>query len=335
MANIVLTYKCNLNCPYCFANEFVNKTSQSISFEDFLKAYYFIKKTPQERIGIIGGEPTLHPDFEKIIKFLNLENKKDKFNIPIQIFTNGLEIDKYIDFLHKGNYSLLINCNSPDDIGPSTYNKLRHNLLLLKKNFKNKYNIGINLYSNTMNYDYIFELLKELKQKNLRLSMTVPNKVNDEPLTRENIYGKNKEFLFSVFKKCKDNNVTPFYDCNTFVSCLVDYENIQFLKSFKSQYNLLCYSSCKPIIDILPDLQVIRCFGLSDYLKVSLIDFENLEELRKFFISEIDHYAKKIPNFTECNSCKQMQLMDCYGGCLAYKVEKIEKYKKHCKSFAQ
>ena len=25
MPNIMLTYRCNLNCPYCFANEFVNK----------------------------------------------------------------------------------------------------------------------------------------------------------------------------------------------------------------------------------------------------------------------------------------------------------------------
>ena len=33
MANIFLTKKCNLKCPYCFADEFVNKDNQEIYTE--------------------------------------------------------------------------------------------------------------------------------------------------------------------------------------------------------------------------------------------------------------------------------------------------------------
>ena len=35
MANIMLTDTCNLRCPYCFANEFVNKSANEISIENF------------------------------------------------------------------------------------------------------------------------------------------------------------------------------------------------------------------------------------------------------------------------------------------------------------
>ena len=68
-------------------------------------------------------------------------------------------------------------------------------------------------------------------------------------------------------------------------------------------------------------------------MKVSINDFKNTEELRKFFEEEIDHYAKKIPTFEECRGCEEMMLGNCYGGCLAYKADRIEEYKQHCKQF--
>lgn len=333
MANIVLLYKCNLHCSYCFANEFVNKKSAIISFENFLKAYYFIKKTPKERIGLIGGEPTLHPDFARILQFLNRENKMNKFKVPVQIFTNGIELDKYMDLFLRGNYGFLINCNSPENIGAANYSRLMRNIKLLEKHHSGKYVIGINLYSNKMNFDYIFDILKIAKKKILRMSLTVPNDIHQKQMSLENAFGINKDFLFELLKKCKKNNVSPFYDCNSLVTCMVKPEDIRLIKSFETRFNLLCYSSCCPIIDILPDLQTIRCFGLSDYLKVQMSDFSDIKQLRKFFESEIDYYAKKLPTWKECESCKSMKLLDCFGGCLAYKIDKIDKFKQYCKNY--
>lgn len=42
MANIMLTDVCNLRCPYCFANEFVNVDKNEISEQNFKKAVDFI-----------------------------------------------------------------------------------------------------------------------------------------------------------------------------------------------------------------------------------------------------------------------------------------------------
>lgn len=41
MASIILTDKCNLQCSYCFANEFTNKAFTEISAENFHKALDF------------------------------------------------------------------------------------------------------------------------------------------------------------------------------------------------------------------------------------------------------------------------------------------------------
>ena len=63
--NIAITNYCNLKCPYCFANKFIESEKQSITEDqldkilDFL--FYSNLNKYKHKIGIIGGEPTLHP----------------------------------------------------------------------------------------------------------------------------------------------------------------------------------------------------------------------------------------------------------------------------------
>jgi uncharacterized radical SAM superfamily Fe-S cluster-containing enzyme len=66
ISNIAIVNYCNLKCPYCFAdNEQENPIYMSL--ENYIKTLDFILKNPVDGIGILGGEPTLHPDFSKII----------------------------------------------------------------------------------------------------------------------------------------------------------------------------------------------------------------------------------------------------------------------------
>lgn len=127
MANITLTYRCNLNCPYCFANEFVNHSNTDIEINNFYKALQFIKTNRTERVGLIGGEPTVHHQFDKILKILICDAEINN----VTIFTNGICIDKYLPMLCHPKFTLLINCNSPSNIGEKMFNKLCDNLDLL------------------------------------------------------------------------------------------------------------------------------------------------------------------------------------------------------------
>ena len=95
MPNIMLTYSCNLKCPYCFANEFVNKESSRISIENFAKAISFLTKEDIARVGLIGGEPTLHPEFKTILEML-ITNRRIS---EVTLYTNGLQVDRYIEQL--------------------------------------------------------------------------------------------------------------------------------------------------------------------------------------------------------------------------------------------
>jgi organic radical activating enzyme len=117
MANIAILNYCNLKCEYCFADDMIHEESSAVTLEDFQKILEFTAKVPgMNHIGIIGGEPTLHPQFDEILKEVNSTTElKDKQAAAVatvllgdelsnRIFSDDLlTIDDIIEVLPKEN----------------------------------------------------------------------------------------------------------------------------------------------------------------------------------------------------------------------------------------
>ncbi len=72
-----------------------------MSYETFEKALVFLSSDPNERIGLIGGEPTLHPDFQRmLVRLINSPFRS------ICIFTNGINLEPYFNELRNGRFLL-------------------------------------------------------------------------------------------------------------------------------------------------------------------------------------------------------------------------------------
>jgi uncharacterized radical SAM superfamily Fe-S cluster-containing enzyme len=87
------SYKCNLNCPIC-----ITKSNPNINFRLTPKEMEpVIKKFQNTSINIMGGEPTVYPYLEELVKII-IKNK----SVPI-LFTNGLLLSKlnYVKWLKK------------------------------------------------------------------------------------------------------------------------------------------------------------------------------------------------------------------------------------------
>lgn len=84
---IVITNHCNLNCGGCsqLIGQFTKNQLWNITLEDLEKSIQLLKKNPSKHpITIFGGEPTLHPQWNEIVKLL-----KSHTPTNFKITTNG------------------------------------------------------------------------------------------------------------------------------------------------------------------------------------------------------------------------------------------------------
>jgi len=327
----MLTYGCNLKCPYCFANEFVNKRSSYITEENFVKAIEFLTREGVTRIGLIGGEPTLHPKFKDFLEYLINNGKVDEATI----YTNGILLDKFINQIIAPKFRLLVNCNSPKEIGEDQFEKLRNNLRLLVNDhyMRDRMNLGINLYKDDLDYSYIIDLLRECDLHRVRISLTVPDFSICGNVNAIEYFKNRKTFLLKFLADMQKNNILPYYDCNKPPYCIWTDEEKEWLENMVAKYhvesNLIGdHSFCFPVIDILPNLQVVRCFGMSEYEKVNIDDFTGVSEIASYFLNHIDSASYQIPTVDECKECKKRQTRKCTAGCIGFKSESITKINK-------
>lgn len=330
MANIMINDICNLKCPYCFAQELSNRNNKNITMDNFEKAIDFVLTGgANEQIGLIGGEPTLHPQFDKILEYLN--NRKDVKNVIV--FTNGIKINKYLDYLNEEKFSLLVNCNSSKDIGDKNYQLLCDNLIKIKNiGLNQRVCLGINVYKKNMDYNYIFELLKCANIQKLRLSIAVPNYEVETNFDYLEYYKQMKNIVIKIIMRAIENDILPFFDCNQLPICFVtNNERNNILKCLRKEdiTNIISLENhCAPVIDILQDLRAVRCMGLSDVLSVKINDFKNINDLRKYFETEIDDLKYIIQNKEQCEKCYYAHTKRCSSGCLCYKKKDILRVKK-------
>ncbi len=76
---VILTYKCNLNCPICLAD------ANKLKFDDFKKKN-LSKIHEGQTVLLTGGEPTVRKDLPKIISHLKKEKKR------VVLLSNGVKL---------------------------------------------------------------------------------------------------------------------------------------------------------------------------------------------------------------------------------------------------
>ena len=323
MANLMITKQCNLHCSYCFANEFVNKQKDIMSFENFMKCMKFLSYNPKERIGLIGGEPTTHPELDKILAAI--------IDSPFRsacLFTNGILLDQFINELRNARFQILINLNSPENIGRDAFDRIIDNMdeMVNHQYMREQVGVGINLYDTQMDYEYLLEVLERFRFTKVRVSVAVPNMEEGRKIDPLDYFHRMEGLVRRFVDNVVKINVAPNFDCNYLPACMFgeeDKNNYQKYKKVLNRSNLFTNPICTPSIDILPALQVVRCFGLSDLYKVNLLNFRNTDEIRRHFMMEIDALAYHVLPNKKCDGCKEYQAGLCSCGCYAYRLAEL------------
>ena len=320
MANIAIVNYCNLKCKYCFADDMICEKSMSITMDDFRKILGFLARTPDNHIGIIGGEPTLHPDFENILKEVNKYCKE--CNTTATLFTNGINLDKYLPYIGE-RIGTLLNLNSPDSMDPeqwrNTMDLLDHldslSWLEDRPDGPARLNIGVNVHPGCTDYSFAWDIVDKYHLTHLRTSVTSPGGIYYEMRKdKEAYYAKMKPIFLEHCKNAIKHRCKLNLDCNRIPVCYFNREEMEIIDQACDRYR---ESFCEPVIDIKADFKVYACFGQTDQ-SVDMRDFNDIHELRRYLFANITipHYKANCTG--KCASCKKHELMICQGGCLSF-----------------
>src|SRR5512137_2854614 len=167
--NILLTNRCNRRCPYCFAAERVSYTGRSdscatsapecISVEDFRTAIDFILRSKRPGVGLLGGEPSLHPHFPELLRHAL------GVGLRLTVFTNGMFPDAHIEELstlsrdEMSHLSLVVNVNHPD-ISSETERQAQSRVF---QSLAGACRLGCNIYEANLDLSYLVDLIRQHK----------------------------------------------------------------------------------------------------------------------------------------------------------------------------
>jgi len=339
MANIMVNETCNLKCPYCFAEEFVNKELKEMSLEDFRTALNFVLSDKDDRqVGIIGGEPLLYSNIDTAMRMALSDSRSEH----VMIYTNAVELDRLDpEILLAKKFRMLVNCNSPEDMGEKAFEKMCNNLWWFQNELagEGRFRLSVNLYKPDFDYSYIIPLVQTFGFDIIRLSISVPQKGSLGDKSPLDYFRDMKMVAMRFVVDMLRNGVLTGFDCNFLPACILTEEEFDSLMKTKDviygEYNrkysetfwqraIVCeMHNCSPVIDILPDLKAIRCFGLSEHTKQDIKDFPNIEALREFYVNTVDRPALECSGAEDCKDCFSRELGDCSGGCLLFKADKL------------
>lgn len=332
-----VTESCNLNCYYCIYNDLytVNKRHKRGNAKmpiDMMKKTFLYFSEFWERnqpygnhlnIGFYGGEPFLNMD---LIKETVLYVKKifPNSSYRFTLTTNGLLINKYVDFLVENDFKIMISLDG-DKIhnsyrvthnGENSFNKIAKNLDFLISNYNDYFlnNVTFNSILHDKNdSESVIDFFRKKYNKTPRLSSLALREINEQERGAFNKIYKPK---YGVIEKQDINK--------EFINSQWGRTILEFMGKLGLRYhsfnellypqlsNLFRTGSCVPFenVFVLADGTLLPCekadfdneFGnIND---IESIDFVGIVDKYNSFIRALkDSYCNHCFNQCSCQTC--------------------------------
>lgn len=314
MPNIAIVNYCNLKCKYCFADEMIHEEARTMNLDEFESILEYFSRTHTNHIGIIGGEPTLHPQFKDIIMRVNKYCKE--MDGHATLFTNGIELEKYFPEIGD-RFGILVNCNSPESQSTENYNKMIETLdhMDALSWFDHKANCGCNVHMGCDDYSYIWDIVDRYHLNHIRTSVVSPGGCYvDWRNKKEEYYNTLKPKFLKFCEDAIKHNCRLNIDCGHIPLCYFNQEELALVMEICD--NIYGNEFCHPVIDITPDFKATACFGAYD--PVDIRDFENIVELERYLYLKKQYGRAQVNGGGKCSNCPKYKLLQCQGGCLGF-----------------
>ncbi len=316
--NVLVTSVCNRRCPYCFAASRVSDAkpdveraqgSSTISMADFDRALAFASKH-EPVVGILGGEPSLHPQFSQLIERTWAAGFRTK------VFTNGIWTEATLVAVEglaertPENLRLIVNTNHPD-ITPQRERVAQQGLF---SRLPEHCSLSFNIHSLRQELGFLVDvILSHGLRRDIRLGIAAPLAEQASEFIPVSDYPKTAPLIMALAERCDAHDIHIGFDCG-FTLCMFAPEQLGLLQTWGADFK----ATCGPVIDIGVDLTAWACFPLATLCKsVSIDEFRDSHELSNYFA---DYFESLYSTgaLTECIDCKHLKRKRCKGACAAH-----------------
>lgn len=311
--SIALTYRCNLDCDYCYVKGLEKLMPDEISIKNLNMILDWLDSQNKKNILLYGGEPTIHSKFTEIMKILKSRG------FQVGLYTNNVFDKSKLKYIDNSFVRLFqVNSNNPAFYTKEQLDTYNHNLHIINKK-------GIKIifrYVLTQDSD-LSRVLRHAKKydSDIMFGISFKGWNNNASFLGYKDRKLAKEKILSFIMETRKNKILSYLS-HPIPLCLFDKNEWSILK----KYALACstcnsceygkFSSGSRIIN--PDLSVFACFFIFQKAN-NILDFDNLEELSDYFMKSIDRLKWKTPLFPECLECEYFRKRICQGSCLGAK----------------
>lgn len=307
MPNLMLTNYCNYRCPYCFGVDMMapKQPAEIMSHETFMGIMDWLAKKPFDNtIHLMGGEPTLHPDIEKIVYYL-LENEKH-----ITIFSN-MASDRAPELAEL--FSIMpvrwvANVNNP----VKWTNRQRKNIERALQAGGKNVSLTFNIIPDEPNELWALELIEKFGlSTSIKVGFVLPTLTSSNMALEEEQYGIVAQRVVDLVKAGKVLDISIDYECGV-PHCVFTDEQRGFLWKHRSAPG----SGCQSRLDITPKGEVMYCLPLATAHRRHFSEFEDYPACREWFEAQYRPY-RMLGARIECAGCMENNPIKCNGACVA------------------
>ena len=309
---VVLNYQCNKQCPYCFSSEIGRRLPQPIALRRFIQAIDWAQRSGASRVAVTGGEPTLHPEFPRLMAELRARNLTTCFS------TNGCGPGSAFE------------CLSPDLVDALTFHILDNDEYSPGEDHRLEQNIGrVQAAGIPVVFRYVLadpvrprwqrylELVERFRPWLMTFSAIFPGAYRREMSKEVRDLFRAKEHLWHLVHVAVRLKIRPMI-AKPVPLCMFSREELIELTAAADLKNV-CDVSRNHYTNstmVNPDLSLYPCMALP-LTGAQLETTPTLEEFGRASRAAVEPLLR-VPMLEECRSCQLFHLRLCQPACLAF-----------------
>lgn len=272
-----------------------------LSLVDYKKTATFLASSGNKTIGLLGGEPTLNPEFLEIVDWS---------------VSQGLQVIVYSNLIARPQIVAGLKGYRPDQVNiiVNVYRDKKEDLAKIGPNLRDlSHLIKLTLAVDRPQFEWRFlvDLIEEFNLiRKLRMKVALPVLGGRNGYLALQDYKEAGNNIADLCEEAGRKQIHAEFGCG-FIKCMFSEQQLARLDELGHSASF----TCRPIVDVDSKGKASHCLPLSNLPNFRIEDFESVSDL----VGEFHHQTvafRKAGVMAACHTCAYLKDGSCAGGCL-------------------